>query len=149
MYDRVKRGRFVLLRAQGKSIRAIAEELGISTSTVWQWNGEHAHEIAHLSQSGIGMTLSDLGVDKTERLKISAGLFNLLRSNIEQDIATGKIPDSEKMQYLLKVYQLICREDSSSVSPERFSKRPQYGMFLKPEPQPGIDELIGLDRQDY
>jgi hypothetical protein len=49
MCDRVKRGRFVLLRAQGKSIRAITEELGISTSKVWKWNGEHALKTAHLA----------------------------------------------------------------------------------------------------
>ena len=37
MYDRQKRGKLILLRAQGRSIRAIAEELAISTSTVWKW----------------------------------------------------------------------------------------------------------------
>ena len=148
MYNREKRARFVLLRAQGVSIRAIADELKISTSTVWNWNGEHADEIYHLTQSGIAMTLSEMGVDKNGRLKTTAGVINYLRESIEQDIAEKKIPDQEKVNSLIKLYSLICKDDPSTGWSGKFSERPKYGMFLQPEPDRGIMDLCRDHHED-
>ena len=64
------RTEFIQMRAEGKSLRAIAAELGVSKSTLSEWDRELASEIAKLRSDALEELYSEYGMAKEARIRL-------------------------------------------------------------------------------
>lgn len=95
MYDASVKEKFVELRAQGKSFAAIAEELGVSKTTLIDWSREMEEKIANLRAIHEDALREQYRIGKEHQLKSLTRRFEVVESELEKrdlgDVPTDKL----------------------------------------------------------
>ena len=102
MKDIAVRNSFIEMRAKGKSLRHIADKLGVCKQTCINWNKEYQHEITNLRSIEIDAICEKYRVQKRlhveHLLLISGRIKNELRKRRLDDIKTKDLMELD-MRY--------------------------------------------------
>jgi transposase-like protein len=89
MKDQETIQKFIELRAQGVSYRAIAKQLGVASSTLFDWSRQHQHLINNLQTVEWEEFLAATLASKKERVEALAGQLRRLESELAgRDLAS-------------------------------------------------------------
>ena len=103
------RTEFIQMRAEGKSLRAIAAELGVSKSTLNEWDKELASEITKLRSEALEELYTQYGMAKEARIRrLGDTLSRIDTALAEADL--GSVPPEKLLDYKLK-YQAALRDE--------------------------------------
>lgn len=109
MKQQEQRTEFIRLRAEGKSLRAIAAEIGVSKSTLSEWDRALASEIGKLRSEALDELYSEYGMAKEARIRrIGDTLSRIDTALAEADLSS--VPPEKLLDYKLK-YQAALREE--------------------------------------
>ena len=101
--------KFILLRAEGKSYRAIASEIGICKSTAQKWGIELDAEIAELKQEQLKRLYDTYYMTKEARIKSLGG--TLQRINTALDSADLEGLSVERLFYYKLQYTQALKDE--------------------------------------
>lgn len=107
---------FIRLRAEGRSLRAISAELGVSKSTLSEWNKALSGEISQLKQENLEELYTAYGMAKEARIKRIGGLLRRLDAELERTDFTSLSPE-KLLDYTLK-YQAALRDEYTAPAAE-------------------------------
>ena len=119
MRDQQTREQFIRLRGEGRSFRDIAEELGVSKTTLLDWSKEFAQEIANLREMERDALRRQYGVAVEARIRALGQTLRRMIQEIERRDVTD-VPTSDLLALVLK-YEHALRAESEKL-PE-FAKR--------------------------
>jgi hypothetical protein len=99
MRDTAKKSRFVELRAQGKSLRNAAEELGISLQTAVRWDHKLKEQIENLKAMELEALREKYWLTEQARIERLGDQLLRIREQLDKrdlsDIETPKLVDME------------------------------------------------------
>ena len=100
---------FIRMRAEGKSLRAIAAEIGVSKSTLSEWDRDLASEISKLRSEELEELYAQYGMAKEARIRrLGDTLSRIDTALAEADL--GSVPPEKLLDYKLK-YQAALRDE--------------------------------------
>ena len=103
------RSRFIEMRAQGLSYRAIADELGVSRAALVIWNREFADEIATLRAGEVEALHANYLMMKEHRLQIFGEQLERMRDELrKRDLSDVATP--ELLRLFLQCYRALSME---------------------------------------
>ena len=105
---------FIRLRAEGKSLRAIAAELGVSKTTLSEWGKELSAEVQALRQDNLEELYSAYGMAREGRIRALGETLRRIDSAIEQADLSGIKPE-KLLEYKLR-YQAALRDEYSATA---------------------------------
>lgn len=106
---------FIKLRAEGKSYRAIAEQLGISKNTCAEWEKALSDEVSRLRQENLEALYSEYGMMREARIRRLGDTLSSIDAAIEKvDLST--IAPEKLLDLRLKYAAAIRDEYRSSPS---------------------------------
>jgi len=150
--------RFVELRAQDKSLRTAADELGIGLQTVVRWERDLKEQIENLRTMELEQLQEEYWLTEQDRIKCFGGQLQQIRDQLNKrdlsDIEAPKLLDME-----LKLDAALSKGDSrlehktsgdQSEAPHvSFTELPEYKEFLSKlmrllEPHPEVRDVVSL-----
>lgn len=100
---------FIRMRAEGKSLRAIEAELGVSKSTLSEWDKALASEISILRAEALNELYSEYGMAKEARIRRIGDTLRQIDTALAQaDLAS--VPPEKLLDFKLK-YQAALRDE--------------------------------------
>ena len=104
-----KRARFVELKANGQSLRAIAEELHVAKSTLSLWEQELRLEIARHRAERLQDVYKEYGLLKEARIKaLGTALQNIDKELSKRDLT--QVPTDKLLDYKLRYTHALSEE---------------------------------------
>ena len=100
---------FIRLRAEGKSLRAIADEIGVSKSTLSDWDKKLSAEVLRLRAEEMEELYSSYGMTKEARIRRIGETLRKIDSALDQADLSSISPE-KLLDYKLK-YQAALREE--------------------------------------
>ncbi len=100
---------FIRLRAEGRSLRAISAELGVSKSTLSEWDKSLSADISRLRAENLEELYSAYGMAKEARIKRLGDTLRRIDSALD-DIDLSALPPEKLLDYKLK-YQAALRDE--------------------------------------
>jgi hypothetical protein len=142
----------IRMRAEGHSIRTIAEELKIAPSTVFEWNKEFATEISEKHRHELESVLEDLHVSRVQRVRALGRMFKKIELHLQNSDNVHK--DYKLFTLLLRIDKYITQEllhELPPVAPKHVCPDPVINFITdmpmptpyKPEHQPDGDTAEG------
>ena len=127
MHTQETKHKFIELRVEGRSLRQIAEEIGVDKSTLVLWNHDFGDEIENLQQIELEHLREQLLGSEAQRLQSLAGDYQRYSKELESR-DPGRVP-----QYML--FRMVCRLREQV---ERRVPKPAFKVKPAPttEPQP-------------
>ena len=104
-----KRARFIELKANGQSLRAIAEELHVAKSTLSLWEQELRLEIARHRAERLQDVYKEYGLLKEARIKaLGTALQNIDKELSKRDLT--QVPTDKLLDYKLRYTHALSEE---------------------------------------
>ena len=100
---------FIRLRAEGRSLRAISAELGVSKSTLSEWDKALSAEIAQLRRENLEELYTAYGMAKEARIRRLGETLSRIDSALDA-VDLSALPPEKLLLYKLK-YQEALREE--------------------------------------
>ena len=100
---------FIRLRAEGNSLRAIAEEIGVSKSTLSEWDKALSAEVSRLRAENLEELYSAYGMAKEARIRRVGDILNRIDEALDS-VDLSALPPEKLLDYALK-YQAALREE--------------------------------------
>lgn len=104
-----KKEQFIILRAEGQSLRACAKELKVSKDTCAQWDRELEDAIAELRADNLQAVYTQYGLYRESRIKALGDTVN----SIDNELASrdfSDIPTDKLLDYKLKYTTALANE---------------------------------------
>lgn len=144
--------RFIKLRAQGKSLRAVAKELHICLDTACEWNKENRPQIADALQAELEASLETLRAGKVMRARALARSFKRVEASLQRSRDVRK--DLGLYYLLVHLDKYIAKElftgveaaqspDGKHVCPDPVIK------FISAVPRPDYSKPYDPDYEDW
>lgn len=92
-YSNDQKNEFVLRRAQGLSFNKIAQDLGISKSTLLQWQGELLNQIKEQEFYEIQDITEQFRITRRDRFEVTARLLGAVRDELARRANTEQLAD--------------------------------------------------------
>ena len=116
MKQQEQRTEFIRLRAEGKSLRSIAAEIGVSKSTLSEWEKQLSAEVSRLRAENLEELYSTYGMAKEARIqRVGETLRRIDAALAEVDLSS--LPPEKLLDYKLK-YQAALREEYTAPAAE-------------------------------
>lgn len=115
MKDTSKQMEFIRLRAEGKSYRAIEQEIGVSKSTCSEWQRKLSSEIESLRQSNLEELYSAYGMTKEARIRRIGDTLRQIETAL-QEVDFSRIPPEKLLNYKLR-YQAALKDEYNVIEP--------------------------------
>lgn len=109
MKSQEKKTEFIRLRAEGRSLRAISAELGVSKSTLSEWEKALSEEISQLRRDNLEELYSAYGMAKEARIRRLGDTLRRIDTELERSELTDVSPE-KLLMYKLK-YEAALREE--------------------------------------
>ena len=103
---------FIRMRAEGRSLRAISAELGVSKSTLSEWDKALSEEISQLKRENLEELYTAYGMAKEARIKRLGDTLRRIDSALDA-VDLSELPPDKLLLYKLK-YQEALREEYSA-----------------------------------
>ena len=100
---------FIRMRAEGRSLRAISAELGVSKSTLSEWNQALSEEISQLRRENLEELYTAYGMAKEARIRRLGETLSRIDSALDA-VDLKQLPPEKLLLYKLK-YQEALREE--------------------------------------
>ena len=100
---------FIRLRAEGRSLRAISAELGVSKSTLSEWDKALSEEISQLRRENLEELYTSYGMAKEARIRRLGDTLNRIDTALEA-VDLSALPPEKLLMFKLK-YQEALREE--------------------------------------
>lgn len=114
MRDYETKERFIELRAQGKTYKALAKTLGVCEQTLVNWNREFSDEIARLKAVEFGALYEKFFMLKAHRIQVFGEQLARIREEVSRrDLSS--ISTGELLRLLVRFYTAL----RSEVEPQR------------------------------
>ena len=107
---------FIRLRAEGRSLRAISAELGVSKSTLSTWDKALSEDIAKLRAENLEELYSSYGMAKEARIRRLGDTLRRIDSALDA-VDLSALPPEKLLLYKLK-YQEALRDEYSPTGPD-------------------------------
>ena len=109
MKTQEKKAEFIRLRAEGRSLRAIAEEIGVSKSSLSEWEKELRTEVDRLRAENLEELYSSYGMAKAARIRRLGETLRRIDAALEAVDLSALSPE-KLLDYELK-YQAALKEE--------------------------------------
>lgn len=109
-----KKLEYVRLRAEGKSYRAIEQEIGVSRSTCSEWEKELAPTIARLRQDNLEALYNEYGLMREARIRRIGDTLRRIDTALETVDLSALSPE-KLLDFKLK-YQAALRDEYTSTT---------------------------------
>jgi len=109
MKKQEQRTEFIRLRAEGRSLRAIAEEIGVSKSTLSEWEKELRAEVDRLRAENLEELYSSYGMAKEARIRRIGETLRRIDTALDAVDLSALSPE-KLLDYKLK-YQAALKEE--------------------------------------
>lgn len=106
---------FIRLRAEGKSYRAIEQEIGVSKSTCGEWERELSADIARLKKETLEEIYTQYGMTKEARIKRIGDTLSRIDDAL-QEVDFTKIAPERLLDFKLKFSAALRDEYTASGS---------------------------------
>lgn len=103
---------FIRMRAEGRSLRAISAELGVSKSTLSEWDKALSEEISQLKRENLEELYTSYGMAKEARIRRLGDTLRRIDSALDA-VDLSELPPDKLLLYKLK-YQEALREEYSA-----------------------------------
>lgn len=100
---------FIRLRAEGRSLRAISAELGVSKSTLSEWDKALSEEISQLRRENLEELYTAYGMAKEARIRRLGETLSRIDTALDA-VDLSELPPEKLLMYKLK-YQEALREE--------------------------------------
>lgn len=107
---------FIRLRAEGKSLRSIASEIGVSKSTLSEWDKQLSAEVSQLRRENLEELYSSYGMAKEARIQRIGDTLRRIDEALAQVDLSALSPE-KLLDYKLK-YQAALREEYTAPAAE-------------------------------
>lgn len=104
-----KKLEFIRLRAEGKSYRAIEQEIGVSRSTCSEWEKSLSADIARLKQENLEEVYTQYGMAKEARIRRIGDTLRRIDEALA-DVDLSALPPEKLLDFKLK-YSAALREE--------------------------------------
>lgn len=109
MKKQEQRAEFIRLRAEGKSLRAIAEEIGVSKSSLSEWERELRAEVDRLRAENLEELYSSYGMAREARIRRLGDTLRRIDTALDA-VDLSALPPEKLLDYKLK-YQAALKEE--------------------------------------
>ena len=100
---------FIRLRAEGRSLRAISAELGVSKSTLSEWDKALTEEISQLRRENLEELYTSYGMAKEARIRRLGETLNRIDTALDA-VDLSALPPDKLLMFKLK-YQEALRDE--------------------------------------
>ena len=116
MKDQKKQTEFIRLRAEGKSLRAIAEEIGVSKSALSEWDKSLSSEVSQLRAENLDELYSSYGMAKEGRIRALGEALRRIDTALDGVDLSGMKPE-KLLEYKLR-YEAALRDEYTAPAAE-------------------------------
>lgn len=116
MKQQEQRTEFIRLRAEGKSLRTIAAEIGVSKSTLSEWDKSLSAEVSRLRAEELEELYSSYGMAKEARIRRIGDTLRRIDAALDQVDLTQLSPE-KLLDYKLK-YQAALADEYTAPAAE-------------------------------
>ena len=117
------KNKFVTLRSQGKSFADISEQLSVDRTTLIDWSREQKTEIANLRSIEREALREKHGTNATGRIELLGYLIGKAKTELDKRDLSN-VPTPKLMDFLLRAYKLLEKEQSAAVVFQRVEEIP-------------------------
>lgn len=107
---------FIRLRAEGRSLRAISAELGVSKSTLSEWDKALSEEISQLRRENLEELYTSYGMAKEARIRRLGETLRRIDTALDA-VDLSELPPEKLLLYKLK-YQEALRDEYTAPAAE-------------------------------
>ena len=112
-----KKLEFIRLRAEGKSYRAIEQEIGISRTTCGEWEKELSADIARLKQESLEELYTQYGMAREARIRRIGETLRRIDSALDA-VDLSALPPEKLLDFKLKYSAALRDEYTATASTE-------------------------------
>ena len=112
-----KKLEFIRLRAEGKSYRAIEQEIGVSRTTCGEWEKELSADIARLKQESLEEVYAQYGMAREARIRRIGDTLRRLDEALA-DVDLSSMPPEKLLDFKLKYSAALRDEYTATASTE-------------------------------
>lgn len=116
MKQQERKADFIRLRAEGRSLRAISAELGVSKSTLSEWDKALTEEISQLRRENLEELYTAYGMAKEARIRRLGETLSRIDSALDA-VDLKDLPPEKLLMYKLK-YQEALRDEYKAPAAE-------------------------------
>ena len=109
MKSQEQKREFIRLRAEGRSLRAIEAEIGVSKSTLSEWDKALSAEVSALRSENLEELYSSYGMAKEARIRRIGDTLRRIDSALDE-VDLSALPPEKLLMFKLK-YQEALREE--------------------------------------
>lgn len=112
-----KKLEFIRLRAEGKSYRAIEQEIGVSRTTCGEWEKELSADVARLKQERLEEVYAQYGMAREARIRRIGETLHRLDEALA-DVDLSALPPEKLLDFKLKYSAALRDEYTATASTE-------------------------------
>ena len=112
-----KKLEFIRLRAEGKSYRAIEQEIGVSRTTCGEWEKELSADIARLKQESLEEVYAQYGMAREARIRRIGDTLRRIDEALA-DVDLSALPPEKLLDFKLKYSAALRDEYTATASTE-------------------------------
>ena len=112
-----KKLEFIRLRAEGKSYRAIEQEIGVSRTTCGEWEKELSADVARLKQERLEEVYAQYGMAREARIRRIGETLRRLDEALA-DVDPSALPPEKRLDFKLKYSAALRDEYTATASTE-------------------------------
>ena len=112
-----KKLEFIRLRAEGKSYRAIEQEIGVSRTTCGEWEKELSADIARLKQESLEELYTQYGMAREARIRRIGETLRRIDSALDA-VDLSALPPEKLLDFKLKYSAALRDEYTATASTE-------------------------------
>lgn len=112
-----KKLEFIRLRAEGKSYRAIEQEIGVSRTTCGEWEKELSADVARLKQERLEEVYAQYGMAREARIRRIGETLRRLDEALA-DVDLSALPPEKLLDFKLKYSAALRDEYTATASTE-------------------------------
>jgi len=116
MKQQEQRTEFIRMRAEGKSLRAIAAEIGVSKSTLSEWEKQLSAEVSRLRAENLEELYSSYGMAKEARIQRIGNTLRRIDEALDA-VDLSALPPEKLLDFKLK-YQAALAEEYTAPAAE-------------------------------
>ena len=109
MKQQEQRAEFIRLRAEGKSLRAVAAEIGVSKSTLSDWEKQLRAEVASLRAENLEELYSSYGMAKEARIRRLGDTLRRIDTALEE-VDLSELSPEKLLDFKLKYSAALAEE---------------------------------------